>query len=189
MGRFRYDSVPELNNKNLGNSPKFLSVTHTTLSTKRFRSYGILKIDFTAEFCFWTEQRLNGTQLLGLRLAVTPKILNTITVGNSVMFPMVHNTAPNSQQFMSYDCQKLDQSTESEIWADCTFPHKSRVWQIFAMTYPETLNMKFTFNKLSFLLVTHMSYSDARFDSYMILKSEHFLDRLDIQANDKVSRA
>jgi hypothetical protein len=57
------------------------------------------------------------------------------------------------------------------------------------MTYPETLNMKFTFNKLSFLLVTHMSYSDARFDSYMILKSEHFLDRLDIQANDKVSRA
>jgi hypothetical protein len=52
MGLFGYDSVPELNTKNLGNSPRFLSVTHMTLSAKRFRSYGILKIDFAVEFYF-----------------------------------------------------------------------------------------------------------------------------------------
>jgi hypothetical protein len=44
MGLFGYDSVPELNPKNLGNSPRFLSVTHTTLTMKRYRIYGILKI-------------------------------------------------------------------------------------------------------------------------------------------------
>jgi hypothetical protein len=57
MELFPKDSVLELNTKNLRNSPLFLTITHTTLSTKRFRSYGILTIDFTAEFCFWIEQR------------------------------------------------------------------------------------------------------------------------------------
>jgi hypothetical protein len=47
MGLFSYDSVPELNTKNMGNSPSFLSVTHTTLSAKWFRSYGILQIDWS----------------------------------------------------------------------------------------------------------------------------------------------
>jgi hypothetical protein len=60
------------------------------------------------------------------------------------------------------------------------------------MTSPETLNMKFSVNELNFPLVTHTAYSDARFDSYGILKSgqddEHFLDRLDIQMNDQVLR-
>jgi hypothetical protein len=60
-GLFGYNSVQELKTKNMGNSPSFLSVTHTILSTKRFRSYRILKIDFAADFCFWAEQRLNGT--------------------------------------------------------------------------------------------------------------------------------
>jgi hypothetical protein len=32
------------------------------------------------------------------------------------------------------------------------------------MTSPETLNTKVAVNELSFLLVTHMVYSDARFD-------------------------
>jgi hypothetical protein len=53
------DSVPEFNNKNLGISPSFLDITHTTLSANQFRSYEILTIDVTAEFSFWTEQRLN----------------------------------------------------------------------------------------------------------------------------------
>jgi hypothetical protein len=65
------------------------------LSSKWFRSYRISKIDFAADFCFWTELQLNGTQLLGLGLAKTLKVLNTIMVGNSLSFPMVHNTAPN----------------------------------------------------------------------------------------------
>jgi hypothetical protein len=38
------------------------------------------------------------------------------------------------------------------------------------MTFSETLNTKVAVNELSFLLVTHMAYSDARFDSYEILK-------------------
>jgi hypothetical protein len=39
------------------------------------------------------------------------------------------------------------------------------------MTFPETLNTKVADNELSFLLVTHTTYSDARFDNYGILKS------------------
>jgi hypothetical protein len=91
MGLFRHDSVPEITTKNLGNSPSFLPVTHTTLSTKWFRSYGISKIDFEAESCFWTKQQLNGTQLLGFGLTETPKVPNTIMVGNSLSFSMVCN--------------------------------------------------------------------------------------------------
>jgi hypothetical protein len=53
------DSIPELNNKKFGNSPRFLTNTHATLSAKQFRSYGILMIEVAAEFCFWTEQRLS----------------------------------------------------------------------------------------------------------------------------------
>jgi hypothetical protein len=61
MGLFGYNCVLELNTKNMGNSPSFLSVTHTILSTKWFRGNRILKIDFAADFCFWAEQRMNGT--------------------------------------------------------------------------------------------------------------------------------
>jgi hypothetical protein len=60
-GLFSYNSVPELNSKNMGNSARFLSITHTILSAKRFRCYRIPKIDFAADFCFWAEQRLNET--------------------------------------------------------------------------------------------------------------------------------
>jgi hypothetical protein len=59
------------------------------------------------------------------------------------------------------------------------------------MTFPETLNTKVAFSELSFPLVTHMTYSDARFDSYDILNSgrgaENFLNRLARPANDHVS--
>jgi hypothetical protein len=95
MGLFSYNSVPKLNTKNMGNSPSFLSVTHKILSAKRFRSYRILKIGFAADLYFWAEQRLNGTQLLGLGLAETPKVPITIMVGKSPSFPMVHSMAPN----------------------------------------------------------------------------------------------
>jgi hypothetical protein len=61
IGLFGYNSVRELNTKNMGNSPSFLSITHTILSAKRFRSYRIPKINFAADFCFWAKQRLNGT--------------------------------------------------------------------------------------------------------------------------------
>jgi hypothetical protein len=59
MEQFSYDSVLELNPQNVVNSHNFLTITHTTLSTLSYGSYGILTIDVTTEFCFWTEQRLN----------------------------------------------------------------------------------------------------------------------------------
>jgi hypothetical protein len=39
------------------------------------------------------------------------------------------------------------------------------------MTSPEILNTKVVIDELRFPLVTHTTYSDARFDSYRILKS------------------
>jgi hypothetical protein len=90
MELFPKDFVLELNIKNLGNSPSFLTITHTTLSTRRFRSCGILTIDVAAEFCTWTEQRHNGSSISSLRLAETPEVPNTVSEDNSLIFPMVH---------------------------------------------------------------------------------------------------
>jgi hypothetical protein len=100
--------------------------------------------------------------------------------------------APNGQRFTSYDCRKLNRFAKSDFWADWIFWSKSGFWQNFAMTFPETLNIKVAISELSFPLVTHMAYSDAWFDSYGILKSgrgaENFLDRLCRPANDQVLR-
>jgi hypothetical protein len=90
MELFLKEFVPELNTKNLGNSTSFLTITHTTLSTKRFRKYGILTIDIAAEFCSWTEQRQNGFSISRLGLAETPEVPNTVSKGNTLSFPMVH---------------------------------------------------------------------------------------------------
>jgi hypothetical protein len=48
---FPMEFVSELNTKNLTNSPRFLTITHTTMSAKWFRCYGISTIDVAAEFC------------------------------------------------------------------------------------------------------------------------------------------
>jgi hypothetical protein len=114
MEMFPMDAVLELNTTNLGNFLNFLTITHTTLSAKRFGCYDVLKFDFAAEFCFWTEQRLNGAQLLGLRLTEMLEVPNTITVGNSLSFLTVHNMALISWRFTSYDCQKLDWFAETK---------------------------------------------------------------------------
>jgi hypothetical protein len=55
------DIVPELNTKNMGNSPIFLTITHKTLSARWFRSYKILTIDVAAEFYIRIEQWHNGS--------------------------------------------------------------------------------------------------------------------------------
>jgi hypothetical protein len=94
---------------------------------------------------------------------------------------------------MSYDCRKLNWFAETEIWAVCTFRHKSGFWWNFAMTSWETLNPKIAVNKLRFPLVTYTVYSDTWFDSYRILKlgqrAEYFLNRLDMQMDDQVLQA
>jgi hypothetical protein len=105
----------DLNIKKVGNSPSFPSVTYSTSCDKRFRSYRILMIDFATEFCFWTEQALNRTELFGLGLTETPEVPNTIMVGNSLSFQIFYNTAPNGSRFMCYDCWKLNRFAETEI--------------------------------------------------------------------------
>jgi hypothetical protein len=90
MELFPKGFVPELNTKNLGNSTSFLTITHTTLSARLFRKYGILTIDVTTVFCFWTEQQRNRSSISRLRLAETLEVPNTVSEGNSLSFLMVH---------------------------------------------------------------------------------------------------
>jgi hypothetical protein len=87
---FPKDYVLELNTKNLSNSPSFLANTQVTLSTECVRSYRILTINVSAEFCTWTEQWQNGSSVSSLGLAETPKILNAILEDNPLSFPMVY---------------------------------------------------------------------------------------------------
>jgi hypothetical protein len=86
---FPKELVLELNTKNLGNSTSILTITHTTLSAKRFRRYRILTINVAAVFCFWTEQRRNGSSISRLGLAETLEVPNTVSKGNSLNFLMV----------------------------------------------------------------------------------------------------
>jgi hypothetical protein len=92
---FPREFVLEMNTKNLGNSPIFLTITHMTLSAKWFRSYRNSTIDITAEFCSSTEQRQNGSSVFHLGLAKTPEVPNTILDNNSLSFSMVYQMAPN----------------------------------------------------------------------------------------------
>jgi hypothetical protein len=95
MNLFPREFVLELNTKNLGNSPSFQTITHTTLSAEQFRCYRILTIDVVAVFCFWTEQGRNGSSIFHLGSAKTLEVPNTISDDNSLSFPMVHQTALN----------------------------------------------------------------------------------------------
>jgi hypothetical protein len=67
----------------MGNSVSFLTITHMTLSAKWFRKSRIMTIDVTVVFCFWTEQRRNGSSISRLELLETPEVLNTVLEGNS----------------------------------------------------------------------------------------------------------
>jgi hypothetical protein len=75
---FPKDFILELNTKNLGNSPSFLTITRMTLSAKQFRSYRILMIDIAAEFCTWTEQWHNGSSISSLGLTKISEVPNTV---------------------------------------------------------------------------------------------------------------
>jgi hypothetical protein len=90
MELFLKDFVLELNTKNLGNSLSVLTINHTTLSARRFRSYKILTIDVAAEFCNRAEQWHNGSSISSLKLAETLEVLNTISEDIPLSFPMVH---------------------------------------------------------------------------------------------------
>jgi hypothetical protein len=77
--------------------------------------------------------------------------------------------------------------TETIFLADHTFLYKIGFWWNFAVTSPETLYMKNVTNKLSFLLVAHITHFDIRFGRYCILKSYfssgQVMDRLDCRCS------
>jgi hypothetical protein len=107
---------------------------------------------------------------------------------------MVHFITPNSQRITSYGYQRMARWLNRGKLSRLDLPTQISIWQNFAMTFLETLNTKVADNDLSFPLVTHnMAFSNARFGSYVILKSgrgvENFLDRLCRPANDQVLRA
>jgi hypothetical protein len=77
-------------------------------------------IDVAVEFYFWTEQHLNGTELLGLRLTETLEVPNTIMVGNPLIFPVIYNTAVRNSTGL------LNQ----KFWTDHTFQHKSGFYEL-----------------------------------------------------------
>jgi hypothetical protein len=52
-------------------------------------------INIADEFCFWIEQRQNGSSISRLGLAETLKVPNIISVDNSLRFPMVYSTVLN----------------------------------------------------------------------------------------------
>jgi hypothetical protein len=45
--------------------------------------------DVAAVFCFWIEQRRNGSSISTLGLVETLEVPNTVSEGNSLNFPMV----------------------------------------------------------------------------------------------------
>jgi hypothetical protein len=59
--QFCCETVLEPTTKKLGNSPNFLTHTHTTLSAKQFGNYKSLTINVAAEFWLWTGQRQDGS--------------------------------------------------------------------------------------------------------------------------------
>jgi hypothetical protein len=168
MELFPKEFVLELNTKNLGNSTSFLTITHMTLSTKRFRRYGILTIDVAAEFCSWTDQR-------------PKRIFNFQTrIGQNSGSPAYHfgrllsqlSDGPLNVSNWLVICELRQSETrpdaEITFLADHTFLYKTGSWQNFAMTFPETSHTKNVTNELRFPLVTHMTDFDIRFGHYSI---------------------
>jgi hypothetical protein len=181
MELFPEEFVPELNTKNLGNSTRFLAITHMTLSAKRFREYKNLTIDVAAEFCSRTDQRQSGSSFSGLGLAKTPEVPNTILNGNSAFrWSIKWLQLVSDFELWQSETQPVAETT---FLADHTYLYETGFWQNFTMTSAETSHTKNVANKLSFPLVTHMTHFDIRFGRYGILKlcfsSEHVQDRPD----------
>jgi hypothetical protein len=172
---------------NLGNLPSFLTITHTTLSAKWFRRYGILTIDVAAEFCSWTDQR-------------PKRIFNFWSwIDQNSESPEYHFGRQHSQLSDGLTngsnrltiCELRQSETrpvaKTIFLVDHTYMYKTGFWQNFSMTSPETLYMKNAVIELNFPLVTHMADSDTQFGRYGFLKSgygaELILDRTDRWVN------
>jgi hypothetical protein len=85
---------------------------------------------------------------------------------------------------VSYGCRNLDWFAESGNLGRLHLLARIRFLAKFCRDLPETLYMKNSVNKLSFLLVTHMTCFDTWFGRYRFFKSgystDQILDRLNI---------
>jgi hypothetical protein len=92
---------------------------------------------------------------------------------------------------VSHGRRKLNRLLNQNFSADLTFLYKSGFWQKVSMTSPEYLYTKKVVNEISFLLVTHMTCFDIRFDHYGFLKSgfnpDQVQDRLVTQVLDRLA--
>jgi hypothetical protein len=170
MDLFPLEFVPELNTKNLGSSPSFLTIIHMTLS-------------------------LNNLEFTEFRLSTS--LLNSVSGQNSGGTDLQFSVS-DSQNFASPKycfrrqlSQLSDGPSDSSKWlaicelrqsetrpvaesafqADYTFLYKTGFWRNFAMTSPETSYMKNITSELSFWLVTLMAHFDIWFGCYGFLKS------------------
>jgi hypothetical protein len=153
MELFLKDFVLELNTKNMGNSPRFLTITHTTLSARRFRSYEILMIDVATEFYIQTEQWHNGSSISSLRLAKTLEVPNTVLEANS---QVSDGPLDGTKLLAVYELRQSETRpvVASIFLAGYTFLYKIGFWRNFVMTSPKTSYMKAVTNELRFLLIT-----------------------------------
>jgi hypothetical protein len=159
-----------LNTKNLDNSTRFLTISHTTLSAKRFRRYGILTIDITAEFCSWTDQQPKRISNFQTRIGRNSGSAE-YRFGRKLS-QLSDGLLNGSNRLAICELRQSETRPDAEITfqADHTFLYKTGSWRNFAMTSPETLHTKNVSNELSFPLVTHMTHFDIRFGCYGILK-------------------
>jgi hypothetical protein len=132
-----------LNIKNLDNSPSFLTITHMTLSARRFRSYRILTIDVAAEFC--SRQNNSGTDLQfsvsdWLKLWQS-QIPFTVLEKNSQLSDGLSN---GSKRLAIYELRqsKTRPVTESAFLPDHTFLYKTGVFMKFRHDLPRNFVYK-----------------------------------------------
>jgi hypothetical protein len=96
MDQLCHETVPELNTKKLGNSRSFLTITHTTLFANQFMSYRIFNDRRCCRIPLLDRTAAKQISTFRLRFAENLEVLNTELVGNSLSFPMIHQTAPKS---------------------------------------------------------------------------------------------
>jgi hypothetical protein len=128
----------ELNTKNMSNSPSFLIITHTTLSAKQFRSYGISPIDVAAEILFLDRTAVERTFTFPSR------------IGRNSGSPEYHfrrqfsqlSDGPSNGSGRLAICELWQSKTRpiarTAFLTDHTFLYKIGFWWNFAMTSPET---------------------------------------------------
>jgi hypothetical protein len=68
----------------------------------------------------------------------TPRLPNTISIGSSLCFPMVHFITPNGQQITSYGYQRMARWLNRGKLSGLDLPKQISIWQNFAMTFLET---------------------------------------------------